>query len=598
MIRIRNVKNMKRLSVIVVCLLFSVLLSNASAYSAENGSIEGSNPGVMNKQNIMQLQDLQIEKKYIETVPQKADAQKTQEDDSKKKDVVKGNLTYNPQFQLNKIIFQGNKIYPDKKLLTLANGLIGKEVYLEDIMDLAVAISRFYQKNGYLTSYAYLSPQEIVNGVVVINIKESKVVEKDIAGNRWEKEWYLRNLALGGKGLGENKVFNSKDLQGAMKNINREAYLKGTAEITKNKDDNTVIKLNVADRCPINLDFSWDDFGRDYTGRQRATGIVGIDNVTGFGDKIYAGAILSQDSTGALAGYQIPIGPYGTKVAFDYSYSSVNIGGPYRDQNITGHATDYAVRLIQPIINTATKELSASISLDALSSKTDVGAINQTISDYNLRVLRTGLYGMFDDKHGRTISNIGVDMGTNALGASENIDNGPQSVFYKIVASISRIQRLPKNCLGVVRINGQYSPQSLYAAEQMYLGGVYSIRGYQSSELLGDYGISGTFEIRTPVPGLQKILPKKIKSWADKIKLAAFYDWGYVNEYNNLYNYPRNFLSSVGVGTYINLTDAIYVQMGIGIPIGPKDYNESSGRLYFSINTDIDRIFLKPKERL
>ena len=584
-------KIMKKLIAVFICFV----LSNLTASAIED--LGGSNPAVINRQNQIQLRDLQIEKQYIETTPKDIDAEKKQIDDSKKKEVIKGNLTYNPQFKLNKVIFQGNTKVSDKKLQQLSKDLIGKEIYLEDVMDLTVKVSRFYQQKGYLTSYAYLAPQEITEGVVVINIKESKVAQKEAVGNRWEREWYFKNVALSGPGLQKDKIFNSKDLQGAMKNLNKEAYLKGTAELTKDKDDNTVIKLNIADRLPINLDLSWDDFGRNYTGRQRFTGILGMDNFLGFGDKIYGGAILSTDSKGALAGYQIPINKYGTKLAFDYSYSTLNLGGPYRNMGINGKATDYAIRLIHPLVNTATKEISASISVDALNSRSDSTVLSQNLSDYSLRVLRTGIYGMFDDRNGRTLSSMGVDMGT-SLGASPNIENGPQSVFYKIVASIARIQRLPRNCLGVIRLNGQYSPQSLYAAEQMYLGGVYSVRGYQPSELLGDYGISGTFELRTPVPGLQKILPKKIKSWSDKIKLAVFYDWGYVKEHNDLYGYPTNFISSFGFGTYVNLTDAIYVQMGIGIPVGPKNYNEDKARLYFSVNTDIDRIFLKPRERL
>jgi len=583
---------MKRLSLLVTCFM----LSNLSANAIDAGALGGSNAGVINRQNQSQLEDLQIERNYVETVPEDIDAEKKQIPDDKKKDVVKGNLTYNPQFKLNKVVFQGNTKIADKNLQKLTYGLIGKDIYLEDILDLTVKVSRFYQKSGYLTSYAYLAPQEIVNGIVYIDIKESKVAQKEVSGNRWEKEWYLKNLALGNKGLNMGDVFNSRTLQGNMKNMNKEAYLKGSAEIAKDKEDNTVIKLNVADRFPLNFDFSWDDYGRNYTGRQRATGIFGIDNLTGFGDKIYAGAILSNGSTGALAGYQIPINKYGTRLAFDYSYSNINLGGPYQQQNISGKATDYAIRLTHPLVNTATKEINASVSVDALNSQSAQGGSN--FSNYNLRVLRTGLYGMFDDKKGRTISSIGVDMGTDALGASANIDNGQQSVFYKVIASLSRIQRLPKNCLGIFRINGQYSPQSLFSAEQMYLGGVYSIRGYQPSELLGDYGVSGSFEIRTPVPGLQKILPEKIKNWSEKIKLAAFYDWGYVNDYNNLYGYPTHFLSSVGFGTYINITDAIYVQAGLGIPVGPKNYNDDNARLYFSINTDIDRIFMKPREKL
>lgn len=585
---------MRKSLIIVACFL----LSGASAYAIDAGALGGSIPGVMNKENQFQLKELQIEKKYVETVPQDLDAQKKQ-DEATPKDVKKGELTYNPQFKLNKIEFEGNTKFSDKKLNALAKDLIGKEVHLEDVMDFTVQVSRFYQKHGYLTSYAYLSPQEIKDGIVIVNVKESKVVEKNVAGQRWEKEWFLKNIALGGKGLRTNNVFNSKDLQGDMKVMNRDtAYLKGSAEISKNKNDDTIIKLNVADRFPIRLSLGWDDFGRNYTGRQRFTSMLGIDNLTGFGDKIYGGAILSTDAKGAVAGYQIPINKYGTKLAFDYSYSNINLGGPYRSLNINGTASDYAVRLTHPLISTATKELMASISVDAVNSKSDAQALNYNIADYSLRVLRTGLYGMFDDKKGRTIASFGVDMGTDALGASKGIDNGPQSVFYKVIASVARIQRLPKNCLGIVRLNGQYSPQSLYASEQMYLGGAYSLRGYQPSELLGDYGVSGSFEIRTPVPGLQKILPKKVKSWSDKVKLAAFYDWGYVQEYNQVYNYPQQFLHSFGFGTYVNLTDAIYVQMGLGIPIGPKYYNDDSARWYFSVNTDIDKIFLKPRERL
>lgn len=582
---------MKRLSLIAACLL----LSSVSAYAVDTGlMMEGSGAGVINRQNQMQLKELQVEKQYIETVPDKANVKKEEEE---KKDLIKGDLTYNPQFKLNKIIFKGNTKYPDKKLLKLADGLIGKDVYLEDMMDFSIKVSRFYQKNGYLTSYAYLEPQEITDGTVVITIKESKVAQKEISGNRWEKEYYLRAIALGNKGLNTGDVFNSKTLQGDMKNLNKEAYLKGSAEITKDKNEDTVIKLNVADRYPIGLDISWDDYGRDYLGRQRFTGILSVDNLTGYGDKIYGGAILSQRSTGALAGYQIPIGPYGTKIGFDYSYSKINLGGPYIGDRVNGNATDYAIRITQPLINTATKELALSVSVDALRANTVYGAANSS-SGYDLRVLRSGLYGMFDDKHGRTIGSIGLDVGTNALGASENIDNGPQSTFYKLIASLARIQRLPKDCLGIVRLNGQYSPQSLYAAEQMFLGGAYSVRGYQPSELMGDYGIAGTFEIRTPVPGLKKALPTKFKSWSERMKLAFFYDWGYVKEYNNLYGYPSNFLSSVGVGTYINVTEAIAVQMGIGLPIGTKPMDSHSGRLYFSVNTDIDRIFMKPRERL
>src|SRR5574344_448133 len=580
---------MKKLAILVVFFLLSAGVSMAAPMS-----MPGLNPEVINKQNQRQIEGQQVDKKFIQTVPEDLDKEKKQLEDAKKKETIQGNLTYNPSFKLNKVVFTGNTKIPEKQLQKLTAQLVGKEIRFEDILDLTVKASRYYQKKGYLTSYAYLEPQEVKDGVVVISIKESKVGDKEAIGNHWAREWYFKNVAMSGQGLQQDKIFNAKDLQGAMKTINQENYMKASAELSKDKNDDTIIKLHVADRFPLKFSLGWDDFGRDYTGRQRFTGILGLDNVTGIGDKIYGGAILGQDSTGALAGYQLPINKYGTKLAFDYAFSRVTLGGPYRNLDIAGNATDYAIRLTHPLINTATKELTASVSVDAVNSRSASHNPYAVFSNYHLRVLRLGLFGMFDDKHGRTIANIGTDLGTSALGASPNIDKGPQSAFYKILAGITRIQRLPKNCLGIVRVNGQYSPNALYSSEQMYLGGVYSVRGYQPSELLGDSGLSGTFELRTPVPGLEKILPEKYKSLSNRVKLAAFYDWGYVKDHYDLYGYPSHFLSSVGFGTYINLTDAIYLQMGIGIPVGPKNYNENKGRLYFSINTDIDKIFMKP----
>lgn len=582
-------------------MLFALLILNSGCANADP-LFNVIDPAIINRDNQIQLKDSFIEEEIIEPVEDETRLKDILDKQKQKKIeedyLLDNNLIENPQFRLNNVFFSGNTKISSRKLERLASDLIGKDVYLEDILDLTIKVSRYYQKKGYLTSYAYLPAQDITNGNVVIMIKESLVESTEVEGNKWERDWFFKNVAFYPTGLKKGNVFNARDLQGAMKDINDTSYMKGAVSISKNEDYNTEIKLHIQDRFPLSLKVAWDDFGRNYTGRQRFTGILGFDNFLGFGDRIYGGTILSSGSAGALAGYQIPISKYGTKLAFDYSYSKVNLGGPYRDLGITGNAETYSLRIIQPIRNTATQDISAFVSFDALNSKSKSNLFRENLSDYKLRVLRTGINSMFDDSWGRSIVNIGVDLGTDGLGASSNIDGAQQSTFYKVIASLARVQRLPKKSLVIFRVNGQYSPQSLYSAEQMYLGGVYSVRGYQPSELLGDYGVAGSVELRTPIPGLERVLPEKYKSWSDRIKLAFFYDFGYVKEHNDLYGYPSNFLHSTGVGANINLMKDIYIQIGVGIPLGRKYYNEESCRLYFSVNADIDKILLKPKERL
>jgi hemolysin activation/secretion protein len=579
----------------IIFILSIFLLSSAPAF-AIGDIINGA--GVINKQNQDQLREQYIERHFIETTVDDIEKEKQRKEKEEQDKDLKLNedLIYNPKFVLNSVNFLGNTVISDRQLHKLAKEYLGKEIYLDDLFDLTVKVSRFYQKKGYITSYAYLETQEIKDGNVTINICESKVVNKEVEGNKWERDAYLKHVALGNYGLGRNQVFNARALQGAMKDINNSGYMKGSVGISKDDDGNTNVKLNVQDRFPLRWDMAWDDFGRDYTGRQRWTNVLGVDNLTGFGDKIYGGVILAKDSKGVVAGYDIPVSNFGTRLSYDFSHSGIELGGPYRGYGIKGKANSHLIKLTQPILNNATQDLDFVIGFDFLNSSTDSRSFG-IISDYSLRVLRTGFNGMFDDKYGRTLANLGFDFGFNGLGASGNIPGVAKSSFFKLNAALSRVQRLPKNCLGIVRVNGQYSPQPLYPTEQFYLGGAYSLRGYQASEVIGDYGIGGSVEVRTPIPGIKAIFPKKFEDdWARKVRFVVFYDWGYINSHNNNYIAATNFLHSVGFGSNINITDAISCQIGVGFPL-LKKLGEDSARLYFTVNTELDKVLLKPKDR-
>ena len=190
---------------------------------------------------------------------------------------------------------------------------------------------------------------------------------------------------------------------------------------------------------------------------------------------------------------------------------------------------------------------------------------------------------MTDDNYGRWIGNLGLDFG---LSGDDKIGlSKADTTFFKMTASATRVQRLMARSMGIVRLSGQYSPNELFAAEQMQLGGPYTLRGYQPAELIGDYGVSGTLEYRFPVPFLDRALP-----WLDdRMRLAVFYDWGIIGANGN-YTYPGDkFLHSIGFGTYLSLTDWLTAQVGLGFPFG-NSYNENTARFYFSINSDLDRL--------
>ena len=581
----------------VLCLLsvnkaFADPMAGTVLPAQVQSELGGYNPGAYNTTELQNINHYQIDRSYIQSFD---DVSKDEQiyDASIEENQAREGVLYNPHFLLQKINFEGNTKIPSEELEKLGLEVLGEDVFFDELLEVCQKVTNYYRAKGYLTSYATVPPQRIVDGVATIRIVESKVGEMNIEGEKWTREWYLRHIIMGKAGLREGDVFNAKNLQRAMKEINKEDYVQVQTEVERQAegDENTTITLNVRDRFPVNLNFSYDDYG-SYTGSQRVSFLVGMDNLTGLGDKIYGGTILSSGATGWMAGYSLPVSSYGTRLSFDFSDSHVRLGGPYKNLNVKGNAQSYFFKLTQPIIQTAKSDLIFYTGYDYVNANTSANIAGNPLrlSNYNLNVWRSGLYGMTDDNYGRWLGNLGVDFGMGGDGHGAIQD----TTFFKVTAGATRVQRLFGRSMGIVRVNGQYSPNKLFAAEQMQMGGPYTLRGYQPAELIGDYGVTGTVEYRFPVPFLDRILPKV----DERLKLAVFYDWGWLGENGGIYNYPQQFLHSVGFGTYVNFTDWLTAQVGVGFPLG-RDYNENTARFYFSVNSDLDRLIpLRNPEKL
>ena len=580
---------MKKLSYLIAVFCFLSMNQVFADAIPLNPSTAGYYTNTYNASEVDNLKNYEVEKSYVQSLD---DVTKDEQiyDATVEENYSREGSIYNPHFLLEKINFEGNTVKDIKEsdLQNLALEIIGEDIYFDELLEVCSKVTNLYRSKGYLTSYATVPPQRIVDGVATIKIVESKVGDMNIEGEKWTREWYLKHIIMGKAGLREGEVFNAKNLQRAMKEINREDYVQVQTEIERQKggDENTQITLNVRDRFPIDFNVNYDDYGRSYTGSQRVSILLGMHNLTGLGDKIYGGTILSSGSTGWMAGYSLPVSSYGTRLSFDFNDSHVRLrGGPYKDMGVKGNAQSYFFKLTHPLIQTAKSDLFLYTGYDLVVANTS--AYNNTphptrLSTYNLNVWRTGLYGMTDDNYGRWIGNLGIDfgMGGNGHGATQD------TTFFKLTGGATRVQRLTARTYGIIRANAMYSPNKLFAAEQFQLGGPYTLRGYQPAELIGDYGVSGTVEYRFPFPFLNHISQKA----DERVRLAVFYDFGFVGENGNVYNYPHQFLQSVGCGAYLTFTDWLSASFGVGFPLGEKYYNESPARFYFSVNGDLDRL--------
>lgn len=122
-----------------------------------------------------------------------------------------------------------------------------------------------------------------------------------------------------------------------------------------------------------------------------------------------------------------------------------------------------------------------------------------------------------------------------------------------------------------LKLEGQYTSDTLIPVEKLALGGYNCLRGYRTRGYLGDYGIYGTAEIRTPilVDAFSSIFGDRTdKTPIDRLQFLGFCDYGIAN-YNDLpSDYDDNeFLCSFGVGARLAMTKYSQLRCDLAFPI-------------------------------
>lgn len=122
-----------------------------------------------------------------------------------------------------------------------------------------------------------------------------------------------------------------------------------------------------------------------------------------------------------------------------------------------------------------------------------------------------------------------------------------------------------------LKLEGQYTSDTLIPVEKLALGGYNCLRGYRTRGYLGDYGIYGTVELRTPilVDAVSSIFGDRTdKTPIDRLQFLGFCDYGIAN-YNDLPSgYDDNeFLCSFGIGARMAVTKYSQLRCDLAFPI-------------------------------
>lgn len=467
----------------------------------------------------------------------------------------------------------------------MASPYVGREETLEHLSKLVESITDAYRKRGYLTTEAYIPPQDIENGEMTIGVQEGYLGQISIEGSRFYNPRVIRRSIR----LKPGKLLNFKTLERDLNQLNRfndgfkvKAFLSAGSQ-----PGQTHIRIRVAEKQPFQVSGTYDNQGRPFIGWYRSGVEIRDDSLTTFGDRLYGRWIGAQGTQIAMGSYTLPLNRFGTELSTSFAYSRVNVRLPVEQPPlIIGKAYNTTVTLSQPLGRERRWTADVGLNFQQVSSYFD----GDRTSFVDIRAIQNGLSYNRYDRWGRTYARAQNTFAFRMGGNNSTVN------FWKAEGFLNRLVTLPMGHLLILKAYTQLTPDALPSSEQFQIGGENTVRGYTEGLLIGDRGLNLGVEDRFPIPGLKKISP-----WlGSRIQGVLFYDFGKVwldhsnvNFVDGVSDSPQQtFLQSVGFGCRAQLTRFLqgFIDVGFGLN-NRKDVEpqrrQPTARVHFGIRTDL-----------
>ena len=404
------------------------------------------------------------------------------------------------RFVLNRVEITGNQVYPESELRPFYAPLLGQEVSLAQVFQIADELTAKYRNDGYVLSRVVVPAQNIRDGVVQLQAIEGYVAETRVqgtsAGPRSTIDQHLEAIR------------NSRPLSASA--LERELLLM-----------NDLPGLTVASTLAPSPTPGASDLTLDLTER-RLTGYAGVNNrgskslgpwrmdiggsiqqlFWGY-DRLYARLIQTFNSelTYVNLGYDRAIGATGARWGLFGTYVDSK-PGTGQNFNLPTNSQSATASVSYPWLRSRAQNLSSRLSFTYLDSKQDQtfpdGSVQQ-ISDDSLRPLRLGAtYDWVDRFRGVSVVDLEASQGLEVMGASKPGDPGlsGQPDFTKATLYAARLQSIAPKWSILGAVNAQYGANTQPLSERFAFGGEQFGRAYDAAEITGDSGVATKIELR------------------------------------------------------------------------------------------------------
>lgn len=498
-------------------------------------------------------------------------------------DSTPGNDSLDLQFPIDHIEVLGNTVLQDE-IAAIAAQIEGQLVTFNDLLQLRSDITQLYIDNGYITSGAFLpNNQDLSDRTVQIQVLEGTLESIEITGLERLQESYVRDRVQ----IGTRWPLNQQSLEDSLRLLQLDPLLESVnAElIAGSGSGQNVLRLDLVEADAFSAALSLDNYRSPSVGTWQGAVSLAHLNVLGWGDRAEAAYSLTEGLDLYSFSYTLPITPQGGTVSIGYDNSdSQIIEDIFRDLGIRSEAQTFSLGLRQPISRSASSEFALGLDLELRRSKTFLldrpFSFSTGTEDGESNITAIRFYQDWTQRNTTSVlaARSQFSLGVNAFDATVN-NSGTDGRFFSWLGQFQWVERASPSVVLVSQINAQLTPDSLLPIERSSLGGIGSVRGYETNQVVADNTLSASIEALV-----------SLTDTPDELLLTSFIELG--TAWNNQApRLDRSTLAGFGLGIRWEVVPTLQLRADYGIPLipaGSKSNLLQSNGFYFSLSYELN----------
>lgn len=403
---------------------------------------------------------------------------------------------------------QGAELIPVDVMNVMTGEYAGRCLTLEQINTLLADISNWYLDRGYVTTRAYLPPQDLTTGTLQIVVVEGRT--QDI---RFSPGMAERNRLATAFPRFEGRRLNIRDLEQGLDQLNRlpSNNAKLSLEPGEKTGETVVVIENTPDKR-IRFTGTEDNTGSRSTGLRQRTLEAEVDDLLGINDMwsvSYKHSLTNFEDYGAKnvsGSLSVPYGYW----TFEYSDSWFTYASTIEATTATYTSTGSSRQSELSAERVVHRDQDSKTSLEGvLTLKQGRNFIEDALLESQSRKLSIGGLTLHHSDRvwdGALNGSATFERGLRSFGAKKDHEigaNDPRAQFNKWSFSASYSRALPvaeQTLNGYLALSGQWTPHTLFSSERISIGGLSSVRGFKEDSLSGDVGGYARTELSWTLP--------------------------------------------------------------------------------------------------